>query len=150
MYLLMLYFKKIIDKIDSTANDKNKLLFYVSIDRLKENHKKIRGKNTFDIEGIKDVINKGYSVVTNIVINKLNYDDVIDRVVFLKTMGVKDVQLSNLIMQGNATKDLKINLNDQLTLKDKLSILYKEHPEFGYIYIILKFLMKMVLEKCIH
>lgn len=131
-----LLLKNLIDKIDSTVRDKNKLLFYVSIDGLKENHEKIRGKNTFDktIEGMKYAINKGYPVVTNTVINKLNYDDIIDMVVFLKTMGVKDVQLSNLIVQGNATKDLKISLKDQLALKDKLSILYKEHPEFGYIY----------------
>ena len=131
-----LLLKKLIDKIDSTVRDKNKLLFYVSIDGLKENHEKIRGKNTFDktIEGMKYAINNGYPVVTNTVINKLNYDDVIDMVVFLKTMGVKDVQLSNLIVQGNATKDLKISLKDQLALKDKLSILYKKHPEFGYIY----------------
>ena len=55
-------------------------------------------------------------------------------VVLLKTMGVKDVQLSNLIVQGNATNDLKVDLKSQMKLKDKLSILYKEHPEFGYIY----------------
>lgn len=131
-----LLLKNILNKIDKNVKDKSKLLFYVSVDGLKENHEKIRGKNTFDrtIENIKYAIEKGYPVVTNTVINKINYNDIIDMVVLLKTMGVKDVQLSNLIVQGNATNDLKVDLKSQMELKDKLSILYKEHPEFGYIY----------------
>lgn len=131
-----LLLKNVLNKIDKNVKDKSKLLFYVSVDGLKENHEKIRGKNTFDrtIENIKYAIEKGYPVVTNTVINKINYNDIIDMVVLLKTMGVKDVQLSNLIVQGNATNDLKVDLKSQMELKDKLSILYKEHPEFGYIY----------------
>lgn len=131
-----LLLKTVLNKIDKKIKDKSKLLFYVSVDGLKENHEKIRGKNTFDktIENIKFAIEKGYPVVTNTVINKVNYEDIIDMVVLLKTMGVKDVQLSNLIIQGNATNDLKIELKAQMQLKDKLSKLYKEHPEFGYIY----------------
>jgi len=131
-----LLLKNVLNKIDKKIKDKSKLLFYVSVDGLKENHEKIRGKNTFDrtIENIRYAIEKGYPVVTNTVINKINYNDIIDMVVLLKTMGVKDVQLSNLIVQGNATNDLKVDLKSQMQLKDKLSILYKEHPEFGYIY----------------
>lgn len=131
-----LLLKNVLNKIDKKIKDKSKLLFYVSVDGLKENHEKIRGKNTFDktIENIKYAIEKGYPVVTNTVINKINYNDIIDMVVLLKTLGVKDVQLSNLIVQGNATNDLKVDLKLQMELKDKLSVLYKEHPEFGYIY----------------
>ena len=131
-----LLLKNVLNKIDKKIKDKSKLLFYVSVDGLKENHEKIRGKNTFDrtIENIRYAIEKGYPVVTNTVINKINYNDIIDMVVLLKKMGVKDVQLSNLIVQGNATNDLKVDLKSQMQLKDKLSILYKEHPEFGYIY----------------
>ena len=40
--------KKILDKIDLTILNKELLLFYVSVDGLKETHEKIRGKNTFD------------------------------------------------------------------------------------------------------
>lgn len=131
-----LLLKDVLKKIDDKIQDKTKLLFYVSVDGLKENHEKIRGKNTFDktINNMKYAIEKGYPVVTNTVINKINYSDIIDMVVLLKTMGVKDVQLSNLIVQGNATTDLKIDLKSQMMLKEKLSTLYKEHPEFGYIY----------------
>lgn len=131
-----LLLKNVLSKIDKNIKDKSKLLFYVSVDGLKENHERIRGKNTFDktIENIRYAIGKGYPVVTNTVINKINYNDIIDMVVLLKTMGVKDVQLSNLIIQENATNDLKIDLKSQMQLKEKLSILYKEHPEFGYIY----------------
>lgn len=131
-----LLLKDILNKINDKIQDKTKLLFYISVDGLKENHEKIRGKNTFDktINNMKYAIEKGYSVVTNTVINKINYSDIIDMVVLLKTMGVKDVQLSNLIVQGNATTDLKIDLKSQMMLKEKLSMLYKEYPEFGYIY----------------
>jgi len=131
-----LLLKRFLDKLDETNIEKNKLLFYVSVDGLKDTHEKIRGKNTFDItiENIKYAIDKGYTVVTNTVINKINYEDIIDMVVLLKKLGVKDVQLSNLIIQGNASKDLKLDLKSQISLKDKLSNLYKEHPEFGYIY----------------
>lgn len=131
-----LLLKTVLNKFDKKIKDKSKLLFYVSVDGLKETHEKIRGKNTFDktIENIKFAIEKGYPVVTNTVINKINYEDIIEMVVLLKTMGVKDVQLSNLIIQGNATNDLKIELKDQMNLKENLSKLYKEHPEFGYIY----------------
>ena len=131
-----LLLKKVLEKIDDKIQDKTKLLFYVSIDGLKESHEKIRGKNTFDkaINNMQYAIEKGYPVVTNTVINKINYPDIIDMVILLKTMGVKDVQLSNLIIQGNATTDLKIDLESQMQLKQSLSNLYKEHPEFGYIY----------------
>lgn len=40
-------------------------------------------------------------------------------VTLLKTIGVKDVQLSNLIIQGSASKDLKISMNEQIALKEK-------------------------------
>ena len=128
--------KKILDKIDLTILNKELLLFYVSVDGLKETHEKIRGKNTFDktIDNIKYAISKGYTVVTNTVINKINYCDIIDMVTLLKTIGVKDVQLSNLIIQGSASKDLKISMNEQIALKEKINDLYKKHPEFGYIY----------------
>ena len=72
--------KRLLDKIDLTISSKELLLFYVSVDGLKETHEKIRGKNTFDktIENIKYAISKGYTVVTNTVINKINYCDIID------------------------------------------------------------------------
>ena len=136
MFTNALLLKDLLDKIDSEITNKEALLFYVSVDGMKNNHEKIRGKNTFDktIENIKYAISKGYPVVTNTVINKINYNDIIDMIVLLKKLGVKDVQISNLIVQGNATTDLKISLKEQISLKEKISQLYKEHPEFGYIY----------------
>ena len=112
-----LLLKRFLDKLDETNIEMNKLLFYVSVDGLKDTHEKIRGKNTFDItiENIKYAIDKGYTVVTNTVINKINYEDIIDMVVLLKKLGVKDVQLSNLIIQGNASKDLKLDLKSQIS-----------------------------------
>lgn len=131
-----LLLKNVLDKIDSDILNKSALLFYVSVDGLKSSHEQIRGKNTFDktIENIKYAIEKGYPIVTNTVINKINYCDIMDMIVLLKQMGVKDVQLSNLIVQGSADNSMKISLSEQMTLKEKINDLYKEHPEFGYIY----------------
>ena len=131
-----LLLKNVLDKIDSDILNKSTLLFYVSVDGLKSSHEQIRGKNTFDktIENIKYAIEKGYPVVTNTVINKINYCDIMDMIVLLKQMGVKDVQLSNLIVQGSADNSMKISLSEQMALKEKINDLYKEHPEFGYIY----------------
>ena len=131
-----LLLKNVLDKIDSDILNKIALLFYVSVDGLKSSHEQIRGKNTFDktIENIKYAIEKGYPVVTNTVINKINYCDIMDMIVLLKQMGVKDVQLSNLIVQGSADNSMKISLSEQMALKEKINDLYKEHPEFGYIY----------------
>lgn len=131
-----LLLKNMLDEIDLDILDKSALLFYVSVDGLKNSHEQIRGKNTFDktIANIKYAIEKGYSVVTNTVINKINYCDIIDMIVLLKQMGVKDVQLSNLIVQGSADNSLKISLSEQIALKEKINELYKKHPEFGYIY----------------
>ena len=131
-----LLLKNVLDKIDSDILNKSALLFYVSVDGLKSSHEQIRGKNTFDktIENIKYAIEKGYPVVTNTVINKINYCDIMDMIVLLKQMGVKDVQLSNLIVQGSADNSMKISLSEQMALKEKINGLYKEHPEFGYIY----------------
>lgn len=131
-----LLLKNVLDKIDSDILNKSALLFYVSVDGLKSSHEQIRGKNTFDktIENIKYAIEKGYPVVTNTVINKINYCDIMDMIVLLKQMEVKDVQLSNLIVQGSADNSMKISLSEQMALKEKINDLYKEHPEFGYIY----------------
>lgn len=131
-----LLLKNVLDKIDSDILNKSALLFYVSVDGLKSSHEQIRGKNTFDktIENIKYAIEKGYPVVTNTVINKINYCDIMDMIVLLKQMGVKDVQLSNLIVKGSADNSMKISLSEQMALKEKINDLYKEHPEFGYIY----------------
>ena len=131
-----LLLKNVLDKIDSDILNKSALLFYVSVDGLKSSHEQIRGKNTFDktIENIKYAIEKGYPVVTNTVINKINYCDIMDMIVLLKQMGVKDVQLSNLIVQGSADNSMKISLSEQMALKEKINDLYKKHPEFGYIY----------------
>lgn len=131
-----LLLKSILNKIDLDILNKDDLLFYVSVDGLKDSHEQIRGRNTFDktIENIKYAIKKGYPVVTNTVINKVNYYDIMDMIILLKQIGVKDVQLSNLIVQGNADVNLKISLTEQINLKKKINELYKNHPEFGYIY----------------
>ena len=127
---------KLIDKLENENVKKDNILFYVSVDGLKNSHEKIRGKNTFNktFENIKYATSFGYSVTTNTVINNINYNDIVDMIVLLKNAGVKDVQISNLLVQGSATKDLEISLDKQIELKSRLSELYHDHPEYGYIY----------------
>jgi|GEM_PF-1165749 len=116
--------------------DKKDILFYVSVDGMKESHEQIRGKKTFDltISNIKYAIDNGYTVVTNTVVNSKNYNDITNLITLLKTIGVKDVQLSNLIVQGRAKKDMLATNKEQLQIKDNIKELYKSHPEYGIIY----------------
>ena len=131
-----LFLKDVIEKIDGDIEDRSKLLLYVSVDGLKKTHDSIRGNGTFDktIASIKFAIEKGYSVITNTVVSKINFEDIIEMIYLLKELGVKDVQLSNLIFQGRATKELGLDLKMQIDLKNRILKLYKKSPKLGYIY----------------
>lgn len=125
---------KFINKIN--IENKNMLLFNVSIDGEKESHEKIRGKGTYNItiNNIKYACGKGFHVTTATVINSINYEDIDKMIVRLKGIGVEHIQLSNIIIKGRAEKSLLISTENQKAIKEKLLNIYKEHPEYGYIY----------------
>ena len=70
----------------------------------------------------------GFKVSVNMVLNKKNYTSLFDLVGELNTVGVSNLQLSELIPMGNATKDLCMNTNDFKKLQEifrKIHQVYK-------------------------
>lgn len=125
---------KFVESVD--AKYKDMIIINVSIDGQRESHEKIRGYGTYDVtmKNIKYACDKGFNITSATVVNSINYLDIIDMIIELKTIGVRHIQLSNLIIKGRANKDLLIDNQKQMDLKRKLLFLYREHPEYGFIY----------------
>ena len=87
----------------------------VSIDGNREYHEKIRGNNTYErtLENVKLLLESKIKVVSNTVINKLNYTCIPDLIVKLVDIGIKDIQISHLILRGNAVENEKELLMDK-------------------------------------
>lgn len=90
---------------------KNSLSFEVSVDGSKNDHDRIRGKGTYDktMKGIMKAIELGYEVTTNTVLSRLNQNSVPDLFLFLKALGLKNIQISNLIDTGRADASMKLS-----------------------------------------
>lgn len=101
---------KFIKNIDNFANPRL-LSFEVSVDGLKKTHDYIRGKGTFQktIKGIKSAIAAGYSVSTNTVLSKLNYQEIPKLFSVLKKRNISFIQISNIIDSGRATSSMKLS-----------------------------------------
>lgn len=129
-----LLLNRFIEKIDTKYKDR--VVINVSVDGLKNTHEQIRGENTFDktISNIEFAASKGFSITSATVVNSINYDDIIDMIVLLKTKGVKHIQLSNIIIKGRAEKKLELSIEKQMAMKQRLLDLYKEHPEYEHIF----------------
>ena len=129
-----LLLKQFLDKLNEDLT--SYLNIYVSVDGLQKTHELIRGENTYKrtINNIEYAIKLGYEITTSTVVNSINYDEIIGMVQKLKEIGVKNVQLANVIIKGNADKKLLITHDMQLKLKEDIFNLYKEHPEYGYIF----------------
>lgn len=125
---------KFIDKID--AKYKDRIVINVSVDGLKHSHDVIRGDGTYNItmKNIQYATSKGFNITSATVVNSINYADIIDMIEALKKIGVKHIQLSNLILKGRANKDLLISLDKQKAMRQRLMELYLKHPEYGHIY----------------
>lgn len=95
---------------------------------------KIRGKNVFNIitKNIKDTISlkKKHSldsckISINTVVSKCNYEYIIDMIDFCIDLGVDELNLLQLIPDGNAKdKNLLLSDNDELELVEKIAIKY--------------------------
>lgn len=95
----------------------------VSLDGLKESHDKIRGKGTFErtLKIIKKLIKEGFEVKVTITLNKLNKDDIPKLSVLLKKIGVKKINVGNLMPCGRG-KELWAQ---SLDFKDKKELFKK-------------------------
>lgn len=118
--------------IDFLKNYKDLLQVNVSIDGNKEYHEKIRGKNTYEgmLKNVKVLIENGIKVVSNTVINKMNFLCIPEMIENLNKIGVKNIQISHLILKGNAVENqskLLMNNNDYEEFRKLLYQYAKEH-----------------------
>ena len=114
--------KGFLEKLPNAPALREKISFNISLDGLKNEHDATRGIGTFNktIESIEYALSLGYNIVVNCVITNLNINSIVDMVALLYNMGVKNIQLSNLIIQGNADKSLIPSPQDFVELKNKL------------------------------
>lgn len=98
----------------SSLDNKDLIKFIVSVDGTKDAHEDIRGKGTYDVtlKNIKMLSDMGYNVSVNMVLNKTNYKTLFDLVGELNNVGVNNLQLSELIPMGTATKDMCMQQED--------------------------------------
>lgn len=113
-----------------SLSNKDLLKFIVSVDGTKESHEEIRGKGTYDVtmQNLKMLSDMGYNVCVNMVLNKNNYRTLFDLIGDLNNVGVSNLQLSELIPMGTATKDMCMNKEDFKELQAifrKINSVYK-------------------------
>lgn len=96
--------------IDFLKEKKDLFKLFISIDGLKEGHEKIRGINTYDklITNISKAIKSGCNVQTNTVINALNYKEIPQMIINLKDLGLRSMQFSYTVIEGNAINNKEL------------------------------------------
>ncbi len=104
----------------ASISNKDLVNFIVSVDGTKEEHENIRGKGTYSVtmKNIKMLSDMGYKVSVNMVLNKNNYKTLFELVGDLNKVGVSNLQLSELIPMGSATKDMCMEDKDFEKLQD--------------------------------
>ncbi len=122
----------LVDKhIERLEKIKNKELvnFIVSIDGTELAHDEIRGKGMYKrtMENIKKLSSIGYKVSVNMVLNKINYTTLYDLVGNLNSVGVNNVQLSELIPTGRATKNMCMDQEDFKKLQEIFKKIHKKY-----------------------
>ncbi|MBI9014069.1 MAG: radical SAM protein [Clostridiales bacterium] len=101
------------EHIDILSMNKEQFKIFTSIDGVKEDHDRIRGIGSYDktMKNIELAISKGCDIQTNTVINAINYKEIPRVVSILTSVGVKSLQFSYTVIEGNA----KVN-NDELQM----------------------------------
>jgi MoaA/NifB/PqqE/SkfB family radical SAM enzyme len=119
--------EEFIYKIKNKVNPKM-IKFEVSIDGEKEIHNSIRGKGTYEktIRGIKTAFKNGYFVMTNSVLSTMNYRNIIRLILKLNKIGVKKTQVSNIIISGNASEEMKLSKQQNEEFIRSLKLLVKK------------------------
>ncbi|MEG0283078.1 MAG: radical SAM protein, partial [Clostridia bacterium] len=111
-----------LEKNKSNIKHKDNIKFLVSIDGTEAEHENIRGKGTYKtvIKAIKYAVKKGYSVTTNTVANKYNYESIDKLYLILNKLKVENIQISNLIVKGTANSKMKLTIEEEQILEKKL------------------------------
>lgn len=100
---------------------KDRLLINISVDGDRTYHNMVRGADSYDkiVKTIRELTGAGAKVVTNMVVNRLNFRSFPNAVEELIAAGVKSVQFSHMAPHGNALD----NVND-------LHMSSKDYAEF--------------------
>lgn len=121
----------------ASLKNKNLIKFIVSVDGTKDAHEAIRGKGTYDVtlQNLKMLTQLGYKVSVNMVLQKSNYATLFELVEDLNKVGVVNLQLSELIPMGTATKDMCMSVEDFKALQSifrKINEVYKTSNIYYY------------------
>lgn len=97
--------KNYLNKIEGFNLDKRYIGFLISIDGMEKTHESIRGAGTFSntIDNISYAIKQGFQVTTNTVLNNINYKEVPLVFSLLCSIGVRKIQISNVVEKGRAS-----------------------------------------------
>ena len=119
-----------------SLQNKDLIKFIVSVDGTQKEHEFIRGEGTYHktLQNIKMLTDTGFKVSVNMVLNKKNYTSLFDLVGELNTVGVSNLQLSELIPMGNATKDLCMDTNDFKKLQKIFREIHKVYKTSNIFY----------------
>ncbi len=106
----------LLKNISGIAN-KEDLKFNISIDGLRDAHENMRGKGTYNklINSISLLTHEGFFVTTNTTLTSLNYFDIPELILEMKKIGVRTVQISNLINLGWAKENDYLKMDEEKT-----------------------------------
>lgn len=101
----------LLDKyIEFLKERKDLFKIYISVDGSRQGHESIRGEDTYNklLHNISLAIKNGCNIQTSTVINALNYKGIPEMIVDLKNIGVKLMQFSFTVIEGNAAKNNEV------------------------------------------
>lgn len=94
-----------LNSIEKFDLDKRYIVFFISVDGMEYTHESIRGVGTFSttIDNILYAVKQGFQVTTNTVLNNINYTEVPSLFALLYSLGVRKIQISNVVEKGRAS-----------------------------------------------
>lgn len=103
--------------------------FSISVDGLENTHDKIRGKGTFQkVESALMNLQKlKFTTIVNCVVSKLNVAQIPELLLYLLSLNVCNIQLSNIIIKGNADKSMALNRAEKDALASRIKRISSDH-----------------------
>lgn len=138
---LLIPFLNEIKNNDLLSQFRKYVTFSISVDGLENTHDKIRGTGTFKKvdASLKFLSDLKFLTVVNCVVSKLNFNDIPELIVYLKSLNILNIQLSNLIVRGNADysmvlskseKNILIQQIRKISESKSIHVLYGEEDGF--------------------
>jgi radical SAM protein with 4Fe4S-binding SPASM domain len=109
--------------------------FVISLDGTKEEHEKLRGKNSFDlaVRGIKNLVFYGAKVLISTTVTRFNFKNLEDIVLLGKQLNVDKVRFNQLYYGGNARcfwEKIAISPKEEFFVSDEVNKLTKKYKDF--------------------